>query len=81
MQLGVLDVVPWVRYLSTEEACTFAVELVEALSDAAEVDLGSSIDEVIAGWRATARIKADPGSTKTPSGLPAGDFGPVDVRS
>jgi hypothetical protein len=35
------------------------VELVDALSDAAELDLDTNIQEVITGWRATARIKAD----------------------
>jgi hypothetical protein len=58
--LAMPDVFPWVRHLSTEEVRAFTVALVAALSDAAELDLDVSAYEVIAGWRATARIKADP---------------------
>lgn len=78
--LAMPDVFPWVRHLSTEEVRAFTLELVEALSDAAELDLDSSINEVIAGWRATARIKADPqerGEAERPT---SGDFGQVEVH-
>ncbi|MFG2091420.1 MULTISPECIES: hypothetical protein [unclassified Spirillospora] len=78
--LAMPDVFPWVRHLSTEEVRAFTVELVEALSDAAELDLGSSIDEVIAGWRATARIKADPRQYEDAVRPTSGDFGPVEVH-
>src|SRR3954467_815907 len=36
--LAMPDVFPWVRHLSTEEIRAFTVELVDALSDAAELD-------------------------------------------
>ena len=36
----------------------FAAELIAALSDAAELVIDANAHEVIAGWRATARIKA-----------------------
>ncbi|MEV4805778.1 DUF6247 family protein [Nonomuraea sp. NPDC049421] len=54
------EVFPWVRHLSSDELRAFTRELVEALSDAAELDVDATSQEVIAGWRATARIKADP---------------------
>ncbi|MEW2359000.1 hypothetical protein [Spirillospora sp. NPDC029432] len=73
------EVFPWVRHLSTDEVRAFTVELVNALSDAAELDLGTSMHEVIIGWRATARIKADPEQLEEATRPTTGDFGPVDV--
>ncbi|MFG1997713.1 hypothetical protein ACGFNU_01040 [Spirillospora sp. NPDC048911] len=78
--LAMPDVFPWVRHLSTEEVRAFTVELVEALSDAAELDLDISAHEVIAGWRATARIKADPQQYEDAIRPTTGDFGAVEVN-
>ncbi|MER7207970.1 hypothetical protein [Streptosporangium sp. NPDC000239] len=56
----------------------------EALSDAAELDVDLTTQEVIAGWRATARIKADPAhpahyaQARKATG---GDYGPVEVSA
>jgi hypothetical protein len=77
--LAMPDVFPWVRHLSTEEVRSFTLELVEALSDAAELDLDTNIEEVIAAWRATARIKADRGDYEEALRPTSGDFGPVEV--
>ncbi|WP_019629757.1 hypothetical protein [Actinomadura atramentaria] len=77
--LAMPDVFPWVRHLSTEEVRAFTVELVDALSDAAELSLDASAHEVIAGWRATARIKADPEQHADAIRPTSGDFGPVEV--
>ncbi|MFC5832834.1 hypothetical protein [Nonomuraea insulae] len=63
---------PWVRHLSAEELRAFAVELVEALSDAAQ-------PEVISGWRATARIKADPALYAEARKPTSGDCGTVNI--
>jgi hypothetical protein len=48
--LAMPDVFPWVRHLSTDEVRAFTVELVDALSDAAELDLDANAQEVITGW-------------------------------
>jgi hypothetical protein len=48
-----------VRHLSAVERAELAAELTEALSDAAELGLEVTASEVVAGWRATARIKVD----------------------
>jgi hypothetical protein len=77
--LAMPEVFPWVRHLSVAEVRAFTVELVEALSDAAELDLDVSIQEVISGWRATARIKADPQQHADAMRPTSGDFGPVEV--
>ena len=71
------DVFPWVRHLGVEEVGAFARELVEALSGVAEPDPDVSVDEVVAGWRATARIKADPRQYEDAVRPTSGDFGPV----
>ncbi|GAA4203758.1 hypothetical protein [Microbispora amethystogenes] len=73
------EVFPWVRHLISDEVRSFTLELVEALSDAAELDVDATTQEVIAGWRATARIKADPAHYAQACEATSGDFGPVDV--
>lgn len=75
------DVFPWVRHLSPDELRAFTSELVEALSDAAELDVDATTQEVIAGWRATARIKADPAQYAEARKATSGDFGPVQVSA
>lgn len=77
--LAMPDVFPWVRHLSTEEVRAFTVELVDALSDAAELELDKNAHEVIVGWRATARIKADQEQYEEALRPTDGDFGPVEV--
>jgi hypothetical protein len=44
-----------------------AEELISALSDAAELAIDRNAHEVIAGWRATARIKAETRAEETAS--------------
>ncbi|MBA2944278.1 DUF6247 family protein [Streptomyces himalayensis] len=73
------EVFPWARHLRPDEVHAFTVELVEALSDAAELDLDRNATEVIAGWRATARIKADPAQYREAREATEGDYGPVEV--
>ncbi|GAA2315348.1 hypothetical protein GCM10010149_78930 [Nonomuraea roseoviolacea subsp. roseoviolacea] len=79
--LAMPEVFPWVRHLSPEELRAFTLELVEALSDAAELDVDVTTQEVIAGWRATARIKADPERHAGARKPTEGDFGPAEVSA
>ncbi|MEV7801362.1 hypothetical protein AB0O28_00245 [Microbispora sp. NPDC088329] len=79
LAIAMPEVFPWVRHLTTDELRNFTFELVEALSDAAELDLDSRAEEVIVGWRATARIKADPAEDANARKPTSGDFGPVEV--
>ncbi|MEU4515781.1 hypothetical protein AB0G05_40345 [Nonomuraea wenchangensis] len=79
--LAMPDVFPWVRHLSPDELRAFTLELVEALSDAAELDVDATTQEVITGWRATARIKADPVQYADARKATSGDFGPVQVSA
>ena len=76
---AVAEVFPWVRHLSAAERAAFAAELSEALSDAAELGLDATASEVVAGWRATARIKADKSLYAQALAPTQGDFGPVEA--
>lgn len=77
--LAMPDVFPWVRHLTTEEVRAFTVELFDSLSDAAELDLDTNAQEVITGWRASARIKADRTQYDEALQPTSGDFGSVEV--
>lgn len=71
------EVFPWTQHLQSSERRAFAHDLIAALSDAAELALDSTAPAVIAGWRATARIKADPHQHAQALVPTEGDFGPV----
>jgi hypothetical protein len=79
VELAIAEVFPWIRHLSPTERSAFAAELVAALSDAAELAIDSTAREVIAGWRATARIKADQGQYARALAVTEGDFGPAEA--
>jgi hypothetical protein len=76
---AVTDVFPWSRHLSDAERSAFAAELIAALSDAAELVFDANAHEVIAGWRATARIKADKRQYAQALAPTEGDFGPAEA--
>ncbi|MCT2592177.1 prevent-host-death family protein [Streptomyces sp. N2-109] len=77
--LAMADVFPWIRHLADDEVRAFTVELVEALSDAAELDVDTEAEGVIEGWRATARVKADPEEYRHALLATEGDYGRVEV--
>src|SRR5215472_9686937 len=72
------EVFPWAWHLSVAERSSFAQELIAGLSDAAELAIDANMREVIAGWRATARIKADRAQYLRAVTPTEGDFGPVE---
>jgi hypothetical protein len=78
--LALPDVFPWARHLADDEIVGFAGELISALSDAAELDIDANVHEVIAGWRSTARIKADKSLYAAALEPTNGDFGTVEVN-
>ena len=51
---------PWVRYLNENERAEFATEWLGTLSAAAEMDNNAAVEGVVAAWRHTAEIIADP---------------------
>ncbi|MEU7182347.1 MULTISPECIES: hypothetical protein [Streptomyces] len=79
--LALPEVFPWVRHLDAEEVRAFTVELLEALSDAAELGAGEAVHRAIISWRATARINADPDQLRESlRPLDGDDLGQVEVR-
>ncbi|MGW2872354.1 prevent-host-death family protein [Kitasatospora sp. NPDC001225] len=71
-------VFPWVRHLSAEEIREFVVDLVDATRDVVELDVHTGLHRVIAEWRATARVLADPKLAAGLTGpLPGDDHGEV----
>ncbi|WNZ09754.1 prevent-host-death family protein [Streptomyces sp. 11x1] len=81
LMLALPEVFPWVRHLDAEEIREFTVELLEALSDAAELGAREAVHRAIVSWRATARINADPDQLREAL-RPLGDvdLGPVEVH-
>ncbi|MDT3396453.1 prevent-host-death family protein [Streptomyces sp. B1866] len=76
--LALPEMFPWTRHLSAEEVREFVVDLVAAARDAADLDVHSTLHRVIAEWRATARILADPELTaRLTAPLPDEDHGEV----
>ncbi|WP_236047222.1 prevent-host-death family protein [Streptacidiphilus fuscans] len=76
--LAMPEIFPWVRHLNDAEVREFLLELVGAVRDAAELDVYGKVPGVVAGWRATARIKADPEEyAEALRPLDGTDFGPV----
>jgi hypothetical protein len=79
MESALAEVFPWARHLSTNERSEFTADLITALSDAAELTVDRNTHEVIAGWRATARIKADQHQYPGALAPTEGDFGPAEA--
>lgn len=71
------EVFPWVRYLPTESVREFVVELVETLRATDDLDTKAPVDVVIAAWKHTAEVYADPELFKALTQTEHGDFGPV----
>jgi len=72
------DVFPWVQFLPTEDVRAFLAELVKTLRGAADLGNMAPLEPVVAAWKATAEIYADPELRKaaiTP--LDGTDYGEV----
>jgi hypothetical protein len=66
---------PWVRSLPAHEVKALARELRDAAS-AGTPEAAELVDNILAGWQATAEAYADPG-TLAALRAPIGDYGPV----
>ncbi|MCH0540162.1 prevent-host-death family protein [Streptomyces sp. MUM 203J] len=76
--LALPETFPWVRHLDPEEVQEFLVEIVQAVRDAADIDVYGPLSGIVAAWKATARIKADPELHRDlTSPLDATDYGVV----
>lgn len=54
------SVFPWVRHLPEDAWGEFAAEWLDTLSAATELDNNAAVEGVIASWRSTAEVHADP---------------------
>lgn len=72
------DAFPWVRFLPPKAVQEFLIELVETARASTELGMVSPIAQVIAAWKHTAEVYADPELHKTlTSDTGDADFGPV----
>lgn len=76
--LALPDVFPWVRFLSTSDVREFLVELIETVRASADLGNVAALAPVVAAWRNTAEIYADPELHRILTApLDGTDFGPV----
>lgn len=70
-------VLPWVRFLPTEDVDQLAGEFVATAEAAAAVGNTAAVSQLLAEWRHTAEIHADPELHEALTSRPVGDFGAV----
>lgn len=76
--LALPDAFPWVRFLPVEDVRRFLVELVETVAASSELGNMAALAPVVAAWRDTAEIYADPELYQALTvPLDATDYGPV----
>lgn len=68
---------PWVRFMPTDAVQEFAVEFMETARACADVGNLSRLEVVVAAWRHTAEIYADPELVEHFLAPKDGDYGPV----
>jgi hypothetical protein len=69
---------PWVRFLPDDAVREFLVEYVETARAAAELESVAPLAPLIASWKATAEIYADPELSKKLLEPTDGDLGPAE---
>ena len=69
---------PWVRHLPDDEKQEFVAEWLDTLRAAADMDNNAAVEGVVAAWRSTAEVYADPELYAILTGEHDGtDYGPV----
>ena len=71
------QVFPWVTFLPQEDRIGFAQELVDVMDASTELDLSEPVLTLIAQWRNTAEVWADPELLAILRSPREGGFGPV----
>ncbi|OIJ67204.1 hypothetical protein [Streptomyces mangrovisoli] len=72
------DAFPWVRYLPDAAVREFLVEFVETARAAVDLDNVSLLAPVIAAWKSTALVHADPELRQALTEPKGDDLGPVE---
>lgn len=71
------DALPWVVFLPEEDVDEFLTELVAVVQGAATLHNLAPVATLLAQWRHTAEVHADPALLNLLTGEPEGDLGPV----
>jgi hypothetical protein len=71
------QVFPWVAFLPPEDRIGFAQELVDVMDASSELGVPAPVLTLIAQWRNTAEVWADPELLAVLRSPDKGDFGPV----
>ncbi|MFD5820655.1 hypothetical protein [Streptomyces sp. NPDC127038] len=73
------DAFPWVRFLPEPAVREFLVEFVDTARAAVDLDNVALLAPVVAAWKSTAEVYADPELREALLKSPDGDFGPVEA--
>jgi hypothetical protein len=77
----IVEVFPWVRFLSPNEVREFTKELTETLIAADSIENMTPVAHLITQWKHTAEVYADPEIYAVLSSDSGADFGPVPAPS
>ena len=70
-------VLPWIRFLPPSDARAMADEFIATAEAAASIGNTAAVSQLLAEWRHTAEIHADPDLYRALTSQPLADFGPV----
>ena len=73
------EALPWVAFLPEDDLGAFTAELASVARGAADLDNLAPVAVLLAQWRHTAEIHADPALRDLITREPGGDLGPVPV--
>lgn len=73
------EALPWVVFLPADDVSVFLTELVSVGRGAADLDNLAPVAVLLAQWRHTAEVHADPALRELISREPEGDLGPVPI--
>jgi hypothetical protein len=73
------EALPWVAFLPEEDVSAFVAELASVVRGAADLDNFAPVAVLLAQWRHTAEVHADPALLEIVTAEPEGDLGAVPV--
>src|SRR6266567_5958367 len=73
------EALPWVAFLPADDVSVFLAELASVARGAADLDNLAPVAVLLAQWRHTAEVHADPALRELITREPEGDLGPVPI--
>ena len=73
------EALPWVAFLPTDDVSVFLAELASVARGAADLDNLAPVAVLLAQWRHTAEVYADPALRELITREPEGDLGSVPI--